>query len=132
MQTLEGLANRLKFCEKHGRDYVELFIPGANVWSGQCGECAEDEKLSAEVDRILAERRAEKWERMDKIMLKRAPEIETEIDKAMLEEREERRAEWRDYIEEPIREEATVQIEREMRREILKDLRARELETAER
>jgi len=46
-----GLVTRMAKCQEHGIEYVELFhprIPGQESFtSGQCPQCAEDEKLSA-------------------------------------------------------------------------------------
>jgi hypothetical protein len=123
-QTIGGMVTRMAVCEKHRRDYVQMFIPGANVWAGQCEECSAEEKLSARVDELLAERRAEKWKRVDSIMQKRAPEIEAAIDHEMEAEREERRAEWRGHIEGPMRKGAELQVESEMRVEIISSLKS--------
>jgi hypothetical protein len=114
-------------CETHSLDYPQTFFPRVEgqegFWTGTCPGCEAEEKLSARVDKLLAERQAEKWQRVDAIMLKRAPEIERAIDESMDEEREERRAEWRDFHEAAIRLITEARVHQEMRAEILEQLR---------
>jgi hypothetical protein len=118
-----GTVTRTETCQKHGQQYPQIFFSSVQVWSGRCPDCETEEKLSARVDKLLAERRAEKWKRVDAIMLKRAPEIERAIDKSMLEENEERRAEWRAFHEGPMREEVEAEVEAKMRAEILEQFK---------
>jgi hypothetical protein len=71
-------------CSVHGIQFPQTFPPRVEgqegFWTGTCPGCEAEEKLSARVDKLLAERHAEKWQRVDAIMLKRAPGIERAIE----------------------------------------------------
>jgi hypothetical protein len=128
--TARDSVTRVAPCEKHNLEYGQILFPRTEgqpeFWTGGCPICDEDARREARVTELVSKRLGEKLKRVEQRVAERAGEIEASIDRAMGEEREERRAEWRAQFEETVREEAEIEVDRQMRAKILEDLKQKE------
>jgi hypothetical protein len=126
------LTTRALFCSEHSLQFFQQFIPGADVWSGDCPDCAKQSALLAEAERIVSERRPEIERLVADEMAERGENIRAEADRLAAEyvaEAQKYCVEYRWEFESAARDHIESELSRhymeEVRREVLEALKAK-------
>lgn len=123
IEGANGMRAQNVTCSTHDTAYTRIQIPNLG-WTGQCPECAADQRLEIRAQELLSTRRTQVHGRLQNELERREPEIQQEVEREVERYAQEVRPQIEAYVRSQISDQILSQLEGLAKAEIIAELRA--------